>query len=155
MKLLIGLGNPGEHYARNRHSAGKLLVKKMKEMGNPGDIRAMESESLMNDSGKFVAQLYNFYKITPDDLCIAHDDLDIPLGQYKIQKGIGPKVHYGVNSIEEALGTKDFWRIRIGIDNRNSQNRIPGEEYVLQNFTDEELVILDKVFDAIIKDGFK
>ncbi len=107
----------------------------------------------MNESGKFVAEKFNFFKISPDDLYIVHDDLDISLGQYKIQKGTGPKVHNGVNNIEEVLGTKDFWRIRIGVDNREPQNRILGEDYVLQNFNNDELISLNKVFDAIVKDS--
>lgn len=151
MKLLIGLGNPGERYKLNRHNAGKMLAQKARG-AEIKDLKVWESESFMNDSGKFVAKKFNLYKVSPDELYIAHDDLDLPLGQYKIQKGVGPKVHYGINSIEEVLGTKDFWRIRIGVDARDPQNRMPGEEYVLQNFTDEERVILNKVFDAILKD---
>lgn len=153
MKLLIGLGNPGSKYELNRHNVGKMLIGKI---GETGEIRAIASENFMNDSGRFVSEKFNFYKISLDDLYIAHDDLDIPLGQYKIQKGVGPKVHNGVLSIENALNTKDFWRIRIGIDNRNNQdtrNKIQGEDYVLQNFADEEFKILEGVFDAITKDS--
>jgi len=85
------------------------------------------------------------------DLYIVHDDLDIKLGEYKIQKGKGPKVHKGINSIEKALGTDDFWRVRVGVDNRDSNNRTPGEQYVLQDFTSEEKEILDKVLDETCK----
>ena len=83
-------------------------------------------------------------------LFIIHDDLDIKLGEYKIQKGRGPKVHNGVESVENALKTKDFWRIRIGIDNRTTP--IPGEEYVLQRFSPDERKILDSVYEKIIKE---
>ena len=86
-------------------------------------------------------------------LFIIHDDLDIKLGEYKVQRGKGPKVHNGVESVENALKTKDFWRIRIGIDNRmqDTGDRAQGEEYVLQRFSPEERKILDGVFEKIIK----
>jgi peptidyl-tRNA hydrolase, PTH1 family len=154
MKLLIGLGNPGERYEGNRHSVGKMLIRRLKkDQIFFKDLILIESDTFMNDSGRFVAEKFFFYKITPDDLYIVHDDLDLPLGQFKIQKGIGPKVHNGVNNIEQALGTKDFWRIRIGVDNRDPQKRIAGEDYVLQDFTKEELGILKGVFDAIVKNS--
>ena len=108
----------------------------------------------MNDSGDFVKKVTRTYNLEPSNLYVVHDDLDIPLGQWKIQLGVGPKVHYGVNSVEEALGDKNFWRIRVGVDNRDSgQARMTGEQYVLQDFTEEELKILEGVFDAIIKDN--
>lgn len=106
----------------------------------------------MNESGKFVKEVTMNYELPTTNLYIAHDDLDVPLGQFKIQLGVGPKVHNGVKSVEEALKTKEFWRIRIGIDARDSgQARMTGEDYVLQDFTKEELDILSKVFDEIIK----
>lgn len=147
MKLIIGLGNPGDKYQKNRHNAGHMFV----EFAGKG----IKTDVFMNSSGRFVSEKLNFYKITLDDLYIAHDDLDIPLGQFKIQKEVGPKVHNGINGIEEILGTKDFWRIRIGVDNRAHSAEAPrakGEDYVLQNFKPEELDILHKVFDEIIRD---
>lgn len=144
MKLIIGLGNPGEKYQSNRHNVGHQFVDWAK--------RGLKTDVFMNDSGRFVAAKLNFHKLKPDDLYIVHDDLDIRLGEYKIQKGVGPKVHYGLNSIEAVLETKDFWRIRIGVDNRDPENRTPGEDYVLQNFSTDEKKIIDGVFDAVIKD---
>jgi len=79
------------------------------------------------------------------NLIIIHDDLDIPLGKYKIQLGKGPREHGGVESVEKTLRTKDFWRVRIGVENRDSENRILGEKYVLQDFTKEERKIIDQV----------
>jgi PTH1 family peptidyl-tRNA hydrolase len=105
----------------------------------------------MNESGVFVKKLVDQYKLEPSNLYIAHDDLDIPLGAYKIQLGVGPKVHNGVNSVEEELGTKDFWRVRIGVDNRKPDDRTSGEEYVLQDFTAEERKALDGVIQEICK----
>jgi len=141
MKLIIGLGNPGSKYIHNRHNAGHLLVEAIGE--------GLKTNTFMNDSGKFVKK--NKPKDL-NDLYIAHDDLDIRLGQYKIQFGVGPKVHYGIQSIENELGTKDFWRIRIGVDNRDPNNRTPGEEYVLQDFSSEELKILEEVYAKIRDD---
>ena len=96
----------------------------------------------MNESGRLLQGL------PEGELYVAHDDLDIRLGEYKIQKGKGPKEHNGVESVEQALGHRDFWRIRIGIDNRTAP--IDGETYVLQKFTPEEKIILENTLDAII-----
>ena len=147
---IIGLGNPGKRYQNNRHNVGKMFIDS--SQGDPlrtQGVTLLKTNVFMNDSGKFVAEKFNFFKVGLDDLYIVHDDLDLPLGQFKIQKGVGPKVHNGVKSVEEALGTKDFWRIRIGVDNRDPENRLPGEDYVLQDFKKEEFKILNKVFEEI------
>jgi PTH1 family peptidyl-tRNA hydrolase len=99
----------------------------------------------MNESGRLIAN----FKLQTSDLFVAHDDLDIRLGEFKIQKGVGPKQHNGVLSVENALKTKDFWRIRIGIDNRTIPNVQSGEDYVLQKFSLEERKTLDEVFEKI------
>ncbi len=151
MKLLIGLGNPGTRYAKNRHNAGHKFVEWLVASGQwlEKDVEVFKTDTFMNDSGSFVKKISRTHKLEPSHLFVVHDDLDIPLGQYKIQKGVGPKVHNGINSIESALGGKDFWRIRIGVDNRDPQNRVAGEDYVLQDFTKNELSILEKVFEEI------
>jgi len=150
MRLIIGLGNPGEKYKNTRHNAGFLVADKLQKVKLPAGTVLKKSDVFMNNSGDFVSRLSKRYDSNPSDLFIIHDDLDIPLGSYKIQYGIGPKVHNGVNSIEVELGTKDFWRIRIGVDNRKSEDRIDGEEYVLQDFTEEERKILDKTIKEAI-----
>ncbi len=86
------------------------------------------------------------------DLWVVHDDLDLRLGEFKVQFGVGPKLHYGIQSIEEKLGTKDFWRVRIGVDNRQSDNRINGETYVLQDFEKTETEVRDRVIEEVVKD---
>lgn len=149
---MIGLGNPGIRYAKNRHNAGYMLVD---EIANSkiANCQLLKTDTFMNDSGKFVKRIIRNSQFAVRNLYIAHDDLDLKLGTYKIQFGIGPKVHYGIKSIEDALNTKDFWRIRIGIDARDSgQARMTGEEYVLENFTDEELKILEGVYEKIKDD---
>lgn len=153
MKLIIGLGNPGRKYEMNRHNAGHLFVdfflKKME--GEAVEAKVFKSESFMNDSGKWVSEKVNFFKVSPKDLVLVHDDLDLRFGEFKIQFGVGPKVHYGVNSVEEALGTKDFWRVRIGVDARTVDSRTPGEAYVLESFSEEEMGQLEGLFGEILE----
>jgi len=152
MKLIIGLGNPGEEYVGTRHNTGFLVVDKLQKIDLPTGVVVRKSDVFMNDSGSSVLAQCTKYKIQSPDLYMIHDDLDIPLGSYKIQFGIGPKVHNGINSIETELGTKDFWRVRVGVDNRRPDDRTPGEEYVLQNFTDEERKILDLTIKKVLID---
>lgn len=90
----------------------------------------------------------DFYKIGPSDLILVHDDLDIELGDYKIQMGKGPKVHNGVSSVESTVQTPDFWRLRVGVDNRKSQRFDgSGADYVLSNFSGEDEEILEDVIE--------
>jgi PTH1 family peptidyl-tRNA hydrolase len=112
----------------------------------------------MNDSGKFIVKaVRNMGLQDYSNLYVAHDDLDLKLGTYKIQFGVGPKVHNGIRSIEDELGTKDFWRIRIGIESRilNQESSVPGEKFVLEDFTSNELKILEEVYAKIRKDFVK
>lgn len=106
----------------------------------------------MNESGGFVKKLTDTYHLSPNDIYIIHDDLDIKLGEYKIQFGKGPKDHNGILDIEDELGTKDFWRVRVGVDNRPLDGKPMGEEYVLQNFSDEERKILDLTIKKIVNE---
>ena len=152
MKLIVGLGNPGDKYKNNRHNVGYIVVDALEGAGLVDGLKAEKTNVYMNDSGEAVKKFKNFYKVTPANLYIVHDDLDIPLGQYKLQLGKGPKVHNGVNDIELKLGTPEFWRIRIGVDNRDPENREAGDKYVLQDFTDEEKQTLKSVIASIVKD---
>jgi PTH1 family peptidyl-tRNA hydrolase len=156
MKIILGLGNPGVEYANTRHNAGILLVDNFSQ-------RLSSSYGWRREKNKFIFKTDKFMlvktasvfmnesgSITPSgQFYLVHDDLDIRLGEFKIQMGKGPKVHNGVESVENALKTKDFWRIRIGIDNRTTP--VDGETYVLQKFSSEERKILDGVFESIIK----
>jgi PTH1 family peptidyl-tRNA hydrolase len=150
MKLLIGLGNPEKKYINNRHNVGYLLVNKMWQRGESSLI-SKQSNVFMNDSGTAVKKLVDQYSLDLNNLYIAHDDLDIKLGEYKIQFGRGPKDHNGIKDIEEKLGTSEFWRVRIGIDNRrpSSAKATDGKEYVLQDFNAEELKIIEGVMQKI------
>lgn len=174
MKILVGLGNPGEKYAANRHNVGFMFVEffakkyaeenhmpqlqwKFDKYANAESIKLPEfvlikPQTFMNRSGESVRKvMINDKTIKATDLFIAHDDLDIPIGKFKIQQTTGPKLHNGLESIENAIGTKDFWRIRIGVENRPAENRMPGEAFVLQNFTEEEKNILTATFNEIYK----
>lgn len=149
-KLIVGLGNPGDKYKNNRHNVGHMVVDALLKR-QPQNFIVKKSQEFMNESGVFVKKLVEQYHINTSDLWVIHDDLDIALGSYKIQKGKGPKLHNGVNSIERELGVDEFWRVRVGVDNRNPNDRTTGEEYVLQDFTQEEKQILDKVSQEICK----
>lgn len=153
MKYCIGIGNPGEQYASTRHNAGKMYIASLETYLKERDIltkyKLLSSDEFMNSSGIYVKRIVNYFKVAPDDLIIAHDDLDLDLGAYKIQKGVGPKVHNGLTSIEKELGTTDFWRIRIGIDGRDPQKREEGETYVLSPFGKDETALLTEVFSEI------
>ncbi len=180
MKLIIGLGNPGRKYSKNRHNVGLMVIDRLvnelrvKGFGlqqdwkestkgklqyywfnvNGEKVELIRPQVFMNNSGYSIAYAYkNHPELTHDDIYIIHDDLDIVLGDYKIQKGKGPREHKGLLSIYKELKAKNFWHVRVGVENRQKmENRTSGEEYVLQNFKEDELEILSTVIDRIIKD---
>lgn len=166
MKLIVGLGNPGEKYKNTRHNAGFMAVDALAG-DNPWRLnKKFEAEvcicdasgrrpvvlvkpvTFMNESGRSVRKILDFYKLGIDDLWVIHDDLDIALGESKIQKGIGPKGHKGVLSVESHVG-REFWRARIGVENRIDKN-ILGEEYTLMDFGKNEKEIIDGVIKKIV-----
>ena len=155
MKLLVGLGNPGNKYKNNRHNAGyyfvDFLLNKLTSYELTSlNLKLLKTDCFMNQSGEFVKKILDKHQnIEINDLYIAHDDLDIPLGKFKIDKGTGPKLHNGIKSIEETIKSKDFWRIRIGVDARKPDTWIDGEKYVLSDFTKEEREEIEKVFEEI------
>lgn len=155
--LLIGLGNPGKKFESTRHNAGKILAGWMRDEGRgkreEGKLEIVETECFMNSSGTWINKHYKNYK-DYKNLYIIHDDLDIPLGKFKIQFGKGPRLHKGILSVEQALGTKEFWRVRIGVDGRGLRDkgqglRAGGEDYVLEKFKPAEKKILESVFPDI------
>lgn len=146
MKLIIGLGNPGKKYQNTRHNIGQILISKLPEL--PGTKTAI-TDTFMNESGQSVQKLVHFYKQPIESLYIVHDDLDLPIGEYRVQFDRGAAGHHGVESVIQHLNSQAFWRIRIGIGHPNS---IPVESYVLQPFTSEEKVIIDQTIDKIVTD---
>lgn len=105
----------------------------------------------MNESGNFAKKILASSHLASSNLYVVHDDLDLPFGTWKIQYAKGPKDHGGINDIEQKLGTKDFWRVRVGVDNRKPETRLLGEEYVLQDFTEDEKKVLERIIDEICK----
>lgn len=169
MKLIVGLGNPGDQYKLNRHNVGFLFVDHLLEeldkketsvfkhdsylegeMVMINDLIILKPQTFMNLSGRSVKAAVKRYSLSPADILVAHDDLDIPLGKCKIQIGVGPKLHNGLDSIDDVLHTPEYARIRIGVDNRQ-ELRISGEAYVLQNFTHEEQLLLPPVFQETLR----
>ena len=110
----------------------------------------LKPQTYMNATGPEVKKIADFYKIKPDNMLVAHDDLDIPLGKFKIDHSVGPQLHNGISSIESALGTKEFHRVRIGVDARTKEAPIPGKKYVLERFSVEEERTLHENFPNIL-----
>lgn len=172
MKLIVGLGNPGSKYELTRHNAGFMMANRLAgsvewqassssplqyvytKLGNE-EVEIIKPTTFMNESGLAVVGPFKKHQeLQITDLIVIHDDLDIELGKYKIQRGKGPQLHYGVESIENHLHTKDFWRVRIGVENRKVKGNslISGEKYSLQRFTDEEREKLEQVMTEVEKD---
>ena len=132
IKLIVGLGNPGDKYQATRHNAGFWFVDAIaaqtnskltidaKMFGHVGKLDAdkwlLKPTTFMNGSGKAVAALANYYKILPSEILVAHDELDLPTGSAKLKFGGGHGGHNGLRDIHAALGTADYWRLRLGID---------------------------------------
>ena len=171
MKLIIGLGNPGEEYQKTRHNAGFLAVDKIvsqcsdiptfnfrpkfkaeisQGIINNKKVILVKPMTFMNNSGQAVQAVLDYYKINPKNIIIIHDDLDIPLGEFKISKNKNSGGHKGVQSIIDCLGTKDFMRIRIGIDTERNK-KIPTEKFVLEKFNEEEMRKIEGAIEEIVK----
>jgi len=166
MKLIVGLGNPGKKYQNNRHNIGFMIIDFLAasfgitnyELSGKGKTQyawlkmgrekaeILKPQTFMNNSGFSVADVKkNHPDLESCDVCVIHDDLDIRLGLYKLQLGKGPHQHNGVLSVEQALKTKNFWRLRVGIENRIPRDTSSGsgEAYVLSNFAESELKQLE------------
>ncbi len=184
MLLIIGLGNPEDKHKRNRHNTGFVAVDEIKKLWNfpdfqfnkkfnadvsegvikspshspfsKGGIRGIltKPRTFMNKSGDAVRKIMSFYKLTPQDIIVIHDDLDIEIGKYKLSADTHSVGHKGVEDIIEKLGTQEFKRVRIGVEIEGGrQNRkIPGESYVLQDFTKEEYEKVVKLTKEISKE---
>jgi len=164
-KIIIGLGNPGEKYKNTRHNAGFLLIDyliekfeldKSSKLKNSNFYKLrnglvlIRPKTFMNNSGVAAREAIKWFDINvEEDLIVAHDDLDLPLGKYKYQFEKSPKDHNGVKSVENHIGTTKFHRLRIGVDNREGRN-IDGERYVLKKMSDQEISVLNSKFSEII-----
>lgn len=154
MKLIVGLGNPGEKYKNTRHNAGFWVVDRLALRAQGKKTLLFKPQGFMNRSGAELKKFLKKFEVRNlKDLYVVYDDLDIKLGEYKISFGKGPKDHRGVQNIFEQLGTKDFWQIRIGVDNREETGfKGTGEEYVLANWRPEEKEVIEKVIERVIKE---
>ena len=130
IRLVAGLGNPGRRYAATRHNAGfwfaDALAAKLgasmahesrfgSEVGKKDDLRLAKPSTYMNDSGRAVAALARFFAVSPAELLIVHDELDLRPGEAKLKLGGGVAGHNGLRDIQTQLGSADFWRLRLGI----------------------------------------
>ena len=167
MKLIVGLGNPGNKYAHTRHNAGFMALDKLasrlnaeaeKKQGqalvraaNAGADRLLlvKPQSYMNLSGDPLWQLMLFYKNAVDDFIVVHDDLDLPLGKMRFRESGGTGGHRGLKFITARLGSDVYDRLKLGIG-RPAQP-MTAEVYVLQAFSAGEKAILDQVLDQAVE----
>ena len=162
MKLVVGLGNPGEKYESTRHNLGFLVIDHvLKHLGSStiawdssaklksetalftfGEEKVLlaKPQTYMNNSGMAVQLIMDFYKVDPQDLWIVYDELDLPLGSIKIRFGGAAAGHHGVESVMNTIGTDAFWRFRMGIGESHDKTHPVGR----QNFRDAKEFVLDK-----------
>jgi PTH1 family peptidyl-tRNA hydrolase len=165
MRLVVGLGNPGTRYARNRHNIGFRSVEAIaRRYGFPafrsrfkGELAEgviagercllLRPQTFMNDSGESVLAAMSFYKIPPAEIVVIHDELDLRPGKVRVKRGGGNAGHNGLRSVDALIGS-DYWRVRIGIGHPGIRELV--HPYVLQNFTaDEERLIVAPLIDAV------
>jgi len=167
VKLIIGLGNPGVKYTRTRHNAGFWFVDVLAEDSHSvfhyekkfygdvakitvcgTDIRLLKPDTFMNNSGKAVRALMNFYRLAPEQLLVAHDEIDLPAGTVKLKTSGGHGGHNGLRDIINHCGSKDFHRLRIGVGHPGSKDQVI--DYVLHEPSrDDRMVIDNNIIDAV------
>lgn len=165
MWLLVGLGNPGDKYASNRHNIGFHVIDEIASSFGFSDYRSkfqsdmtggriegqkvvlLKPQTYMNKSGQGVGKAATFYKIDPSKIIVFHDELDLNPGQMKVRLGGGLAGHNGLKSIKAHLGTGEFWRVRIGIGHPGDKNRVSG--YVLSDFSKEDAQWVERLVPAI------
>lgn len=160
MKLIVGLGNPGDEYIGTRHNLGFEVLdtfakkidqdiwdtsEKLKgDFIKTQDLVLLKPHTYMNNSGLSVLAAIKFFKLNPEDLIVIHDELDLLLGKIKIRKGGGFAGHHGVESIINALNTPDFIRVRLGIGTtegflgEHKRINFNADKFVMSGFTDQE-----------------
>lgn len=171
MFVVVGLGNPGEEYAGNRHNLGFLVVDEIgRRLGVHFRATKMEAlvadvvepdirfllakpQTFMNLSGRSVKMITAFFKIPLDRVLLIHDDLDLPFGEIRLKDTGGSAGHNGVQSVIDSLGERDFKRLRIGIG--RPPGRMDPAKFVLQNFNAEERTelafIVSDAADIVVK----
>jgi peptidyl-tRNA hydrolase, PTH1 family len=166
--LVVGLGNPGREYARNRHNAGAMVVDelarrhggswKSKFNGQLSEIRIdghklalLKPETYMNESGRSVGSAASFFKVAPDAVLVVHDEGDFDLGRLELKYGGGLAGHNGLRSIAQHLKTQDFLRLRIGVGRPERGDPRPLADYVLSDFEphDDAEALIARAADAV------
>jgi PTH1 family peptidyl-tRNA hydrolase len=153
--LVVGLGNPGREYARNRHNVGHMAVDELarrhdgswrgKFSGQVADVRIdghrvalLKPETYMNESGRSVKAAVAFYKLEPDAILVVHDESDLEAGRLQVRLGGGLAGHNGLRSVAQHLGTPDFMRLRVGVGRPGRGDPRPLADYVLSDFAPDE-----------------
>jgi len=144
MKSIIGLGNPGEQYYQTRHSVGHLIVDMLEEVEG---FVLVKSDVYMNRSGMYVHDYVAQHSVDLSDLVVVHDDWAFPIGEFRLQFGRGANHHRGVLDIIQRLGSKDFWRLRIGIGPLPSG--VEGTDFVLSRLSNSELQRVAEIIPKI------
>lgn len=161
--LIVGLGNPGREYAQNRHNIGFMLIDRLTVRLNARGMKVQSKaivittqyegrklilakpQTYMNLSGQSVQGLARFYKLPLEHVLVAHDDLDLPFCTIRMRPGGGAGGQKGIKSIIDQLGTPEFARLRLGID--RPPGRMDAATYVLQDFTQKELLAVSETLD--------
>ncbi|MGW8390176.1 aminoacyl-tRNA hydrolase [Pseudoduganella sp. HUAS MS19] len=172
IRLIVGLGNPGADYEQTRHNAGFWLVDNLadslpnarlqRESGfnalvaktiiGGNQLWLLEPQTYMNRSGQSVGAIARFYKIQPDEVLVVHDELDLPPGAAKLKKGGSSGGHNGLKDITAALGTQDYWRLRIGIGHPRTLNlNQPVADFVLHRPRREEQLLIDEAIEKALR----
>jgi PTH1 family peptidyl-tRNA hydrolase len=163
IKLIVGLGNPGQEYEKTRHNAGFLFLDYLYsgawlneprfngqtailKMGSE-QIRLLKPMNFMNRSGQSVGNVARYYKINPDEILVVHDELDFKTGAMKLKKGGGHAGHNGLRDIISHLNSNDFYRLRVGIDRPSSSHQVAN--YVLSAPSKSENESMLKAFDGV------
>src|SRR5690348_6396479 len=166
--LVVGLGNPGREYARNRHNVGHLVVDELarrhdgtwrsKFSGHLAEVRLdghkvalLKPETYMNESGRAVGGAVRFYKLEPSEVLVVHDEGDFDLGRLELKVGGGLAGHNGLRSIAQHLKTQDFLRLRIGVGRPERGDPRPLADWVLADFEahEEPEAIVARAADAV------
>jgi len=166
--LVVGLGNPGREYARNRHNVGWLIVDELarrhggswkgKFSGQLAEIRLdghklalLKPETYMNESGKSVGAAARFFKLDPDAVLVVHDEGDFDLGRLQLRIGGGSAGHNGLRSIAQHLRSPDFMRLRVGVGRPERGDPRPLADYVLSDFAphDDAESLVARAADAV------
>ena len=166
--LVVGLGNPGREYERNRHNVGWLVVDELarrhgaswreKFSGRLAELRIddhrvalLKPETYMNDSGSAVGAARRFFKLEPDAVLVVHDEVDLEHGRLQARMGGGLAGHNGLRSVAAHLKTPEFMRLRVGVGRPGRGDRRPVADYVLSDFepADDSEALVSRAADAV------